>query len=597
MKLSGKRMISNNIFMIKYALRYTPNYFLQVCFLAIFSSIELFFEFTYCSKYMIELIQYHGKFSKVVFYVILITTAILIKLMWNPILSNRIAPKAKEKLHKELQFELYRKAISLDLSCYDNPEYYNEFVWSVSEASSRMDAIINDLAKLCGSITTILIMGIFFLSQNKIGLVFVIVSLLITLAVNSAIAKLQFQMDAELKPIQRKRNYFNRVFYLSDYAKEIRLNPVATQLKDEFCKENQKIFPIVKKYGRKQTILGFVGDYVANSFLLDVFYLIYLIYQTIVKGLLSYGSMIALFDAASSLKHNLRNISVLLPKFQQHSYYIEKIRHFLSYEANIKNGSKIIQSPEDFKELSLHHVSFGYGKDDSIIQDVSLTIHAGEKIAFVGYNGAGKTTLTKLIMRLYDVQKGEISINGINIKDYKLQDYRNCFGSVFQDYKLYAASVAENVKMDCVLDKDNDMLEHALQKSGFAIRLKKMKKGLHTHLTREFDNDGTNLSGGEAQKLTISRVFAKAFPIIILDEPSSALDPISEYNLNQTMLMASENKTVIFISHRLSSTRMADRIYMLEHGKIIEQGNHQELLELNGKYAEMFRLQAEKYLA
>ena len=224
-----------------------------------------------------------------------------------------------------------------------------------------------------------------------------------------------------------------------------------------------------------------------------------------------------------------------------------------------------------------------------------MSIKAGEKIAIVGYNGAGKSTLIKLLLRLYDVQKGTIRLNGKDIKEYKKEEYHSLFATVFQDFKIFAATIADNVKMGCVQEKDYAGIEQALCQSGFKERLGSFKKGMKTSLTREFDEEGVNLSGGESQKVAIARTFYKYCPVIILDEPSSALDPVSEYQLNEMMLKAAKDKAVIFISHRLSSTVMADRIYMLEQGKIIEVGSHKELMEKNGKYAQMFRMQAEKY--
>ena len=230
------------------------------------------------------------------------------------------------------------------------------------------------------------------------------------------------------------------------------------------------------------------------------------------------------------------------------------------------------------------------------LKNVNMTIRAGEKIAIVGYNGAGKTTLIKLIMRLYDPTDGEILYNGINIKEFDTDEYRKMIGTVFQDFKIFATTRAENVmngKYNAPADEKTVL--KALDSADFSEKLSELSEGINTHLTREFNEKGTNLSGGEAQKVAIARVFAQDYPIVIMDEPSSALDPMAEYNLNQSILHNTNDKTVIFISHRLSTTRIADKIYMFDTGKLIEEGSHNELLDQNGKYAEMFRVQSEKY--
>ncbi|MBQ7981561.1 MAG: ABC transporter ATP-binding protein, partial [Oscillospiraceae bacterium] len=244
------------------------------------------------------------------------------------------------------------------------------------------------------------------------------------------------------------------------------------------------------------------------------------------------------------------------------------------------------------------NVSFGYNeKDGYILNNISMKLDPYSKIAIVGYNGAGKTTLIKLIMRLYDPNEGEILLDGVNIKEYDVEEYRRKIGTVFQDFKIFAATVKENVLLDFTENGSDEDVRKAIGKSGFAERLETLEQGLSTNLTTEFEEDGVNLSGGEGQKLAVARVFYKDANLIILDEPSSALDPIAEYHLNHSMLTAAENKSVVFISHRLSTTRIADRIYMLEKGRIIEEGSHAELLERKGKYAEMWRVQAGQYCA
>ena len=243
------------------------------------------------------------------------------------------------------------------------------------------------------------------------------------------------------------------------------------------------------------------------------------------------------------------------------------------------------------KEIKIENLSFTYeGNSEPTLKDISLTIKPYEKIALVGYNGAGKTTLTNLLLRLYDPTEGSILIDGEDIRTATVDSHRDRFAAVFQDFQLFSCNVGENV----ALDKDYDMgrVEEALGHSGFS---KPLKKGTETELLREFDDEGVMLSGGESQKVAIARAFYKNCPYVILDEPSANLDPVAEYNLNRAMTEASDNKTVIFISHRLSTTVHADRIYVMEKGRIIESGSHEELMEKNGTYAYMFNLQAEKY--
>jgi ATP-binding cassette subfamily B protein len=230
------------------------------------------------------------------------------------------------------------------------------------------------------------------------------------------------------------------------------------------------------------------------------------------------------------------------------------------------------------------------------LHDISFTLHKGERIALVGSNGSGKTTLVKLLLRLYDASEGEILMDGVNIKEYDLKGYRDCFGTVFQDFKMFSLSVKDNVLLRPSVDGDDQRVKDALVESGAYGRVERMEKGIDTILTREFDDKGENLSVGEQQKLSLARVFADRTPFVLLDEPSSALDPIAEYKMFENMMRATEGRSVIFISHRLSSAVLADRVLLMDGGTVAECGTHAELLAKNGIYADMFRRQAENYL-
>jgi ATP-binding cassette subfamily B protein len=327
---------------------------------------------------------------------------------------------------------------------------------------------------------------------------------------------------------------------------------------------------------------------------MNFLYLLYLMFETIIRKTIDFGTMYGLYKTADYIKGQINSLASTLPQFAEHSLYIGKIKNFLDYKNTVISKNDAEKVPVQPKAIELKNVSFSYaGNTALVLRDVSMTINPGEKIALVGYNGAGKTTLVKMLMRLYDVNSGEILYGGVNIKDYDITKYRGIFSALFQDYQIFAATVEQNIAVGSE-PADEHKIYDVLRQSGLKERVEKMEDGIETQLTREFD-EGADLSGGEKQKLAISRCLYKNSDIIILDEPSSALDPIAEYEFNNTILNLSRDKTVIFISHRLSTTKIADRIYMFDDGNLIESGSHGELMATNGKYAEMFLLQAEKY--
>lgn len=426
---------------------------------------------------------------------------------------------------------------------------------------------------------------------------FVTVSFVLTFVFNQLYNRKNFLVRVEGNPFTRKRDYVKRIFYLNDYAKEIRLNQdVSDILFKHFEDANDEVYKVEKKYARKKFFLGFLKNYVCNDMFSDVLYITYLVFSAAVLGTLSYSSVVILYNSFGRLKNGMRIFTDVYPFASETSLYVGKIRKFLAYEPGIK-AQKGIQPDSDAKEIEIRDMSFAYGSsEEMLLKNLNLHIKKGEKIALVGYNGAGKTTLVKLLMRLYDVKSGEILADGENIKNYDVYKYRDTIGTVFQDFQIFAGNVAENVILDTMDHCDEAKVRRALTDSGLMDRVGTLKNSLETPLTTEFSKDGVNLSGGEAQKLAIARVFYKDAGLMILDEPSSALDPIAEYQLNHTMLSATGDKTVIFISHRLSTTRLADRIIMLEKGQIVEQGTHQELLKKDGRYARMWKVQAGAYI-
>ena len=241
--------------------------------------------------------------------------------------------------------------------------------------------------------------------------------------------------------------------------------------------------------------------------------------------------------------------------------------------------------------IEINHLVKKYG-DHIAVNDLTLTVEPGKIYGFLGPNGAGKTTLIKLIMRLYDPTEGEILINGINIRKYDAETYRRLFQVVFQDFQLYAFSLASNIMMRNTSAADDDIIDDALDRSDLA-EFKELKE---RNLTKEFDGDGLVPSGGQAQKIAIARALAaNCGKIVIMDEASSALDPASEYAVNKSVFDNSSGKSMIIISHRLSTVQYADRIYYLSEGRVTECGTHEELIGLQGEYCSMYEKQAESY--
>ena len=584
-----KQVWNNHLFLWKLCFSVSPGYMLYFLFDGFRQQMVIFLEHTVGIQYVLHCAEYREPFWKAFLVIGVILLINIAQFLADGYFINAMNFRTRPKLYKALKEKMYEKAAELDLSCYDNPQYYNEFVLAVAESESSIDRFLELLNSIMQSFTIIITTGVFYLMTDMVGILFVAVSFVLNFFLAKVLNKINYKVRIKVNPHERKRNYVSRLFYLNDYAKELRLHPeVGDMLEEEFEEANDKMEQINKKAAGKRVGLMFTQQYLAGDFILDGLYIVYLIFQAAVLRTIDYSNAVVLFNRTGSLRRAMRGFSEIAPKANENSMYVDKIRAFLAYEAELKHhiGLKV---PQGVGDICLKHVSFRYTEDaPEILHDISLHVSAGEKIAIVGYNGAGKTTLIKLLMRLYDPTEGVITYHGCDIRKYKLDEYHERMGVVFQDYCLYGATLLENVVLDDISSNEEieGEVESALCRSGFGERLQSLPQGLSTPITTEFDEQGVNLSGGESQKVAIARAFYGEVDLLAMDEPSSALDPIAEYNLN---------KAVFYISHRLTTTRDADRIIMLENGRIIEEGTHDELLSRKGKYAEMWQAQAGRY--
>ena len=542
-------------------------------------------------KYVIDVIANGDDKMKIVYAVIVIAAILIVSEVLNAVYREFFFSVELEKITKGLSEILYKKAKELDLENYDDPDFYNNFILVIESSGARVTMVLGLVQRYIGEVVSLLTIGTILFAIDPVCLLIILAIVAIFTPVSRKIGKLQAQRQIDNNRLHRRADYFARVFYLQDYCKEVRMNDIKPLLLERYNEAAQDVLDNQRKYVRKIDFIYFFqesGVQILGFMLLLPLYLGYCVLQ---KHTLQAGDFVATFNGALQIATSFSFLTVgVVRQFSESARLIEKYREFLKRKNRIIDGEKTADCGEP-KTIELKDVCFTYpGNDEPTLKNINMTIKPKEKIALVGYNGAGKTTLTNLLLRLYDVSSGQILINGEDVRDVTVESHRERFSAVFQDFQVFAATLGENVALSPEIDAER--AESALRHSGFG---KEVPNGLDTYLLREFDDSGIMMSGGESQKVAISRAFYKKCPYVILDEPSANLDPIAEYNLNQSMIEAARNKTVVFISHRLSTTVSADRIYVMENGEIIEQGSHDELMKMNGTYAYMFNLQAEKY--
>ena len=596
-KLPLKKTISNNVFALKTIWAASPVYLFVYLSSSIVYGILDFLTGTYLLRRIVNDVSSGAPISNVLIFttvlgIITLLTYTSLQWFWN-VTSQRMT----RKIAMYIQKMLFKKAAQVELACYENPAFYDKYVKAMDEADNRCHRVMWTLDNLIQRFTALFANSLLLFIMDPLLIVFGLFPLLL-----GFFKRLEnitnHKYECEKKIFSRRKEYVRRTFYLGEYAKEMRVGGMHENMLRDFREAIKQYRALARKFGTRKAIYGYIQK-IGLEVITILGATLYSVWRTMVIGAqnggMTIGDCIVIVGSIGAISYCLNNLIQNFAEFGEHALFLDDVRYFLDYEPAVVGGSEIASASGG--DITVKNLSFKYeGAEQNTLKNVNFTLHKGERIALVGSNGSGKTTLVKLLLRLYDPIDGEITLDGKNIKDFSLSSYRGSFSTVFQDFKMFSMSVRENVLLRPEQEGDKALVENALRESGAFERIERMENQLDTILTREFDDKGENLSVGEQQKLSLARIFADHTPFVILDEPSSALDPIAEYKMFENMMRATEGRSVIFISHRLSSAVLADRVLLMDNGTVGEQGTHQELMAQNGKYAEMFRRQAENYL-
>lgn len=580
------------LFLLKPYWKYGKGYILTILLMSVVLQPMSAYLTAILPQRAIDAVMNESPRNEVVYIIIMFTLFIVMVSALEKVIQMAYTQMTLVKVSNKIKNDVNKKALDTDFKYYDKPDFFVKFIFAQDNYPIHAQNVVMILPNILRGIATVIAMIAIIASTGPVLLG--ITAFFVILNAIAGIPAIKPTADYEVSLVDawRPMEYSSRVLKTKENAAELRASGAGLKLLNSINASMEHFQNVYKQFIKKVAPFHLLQG--AISPIQAACILAYIIFFVIDGDKTQIGLYASLTVASTALASSLNNAADSIMQILQCIANGEKVAEFFEAESEIEpQRENALSAPEEKYEIEFKNVSFGYDPSALMFKNFNLHIKPGQRIAIVGENGAGKTTLTKLLLRLYDVNDGAVLVNGKNIKEYDIHQLRLNIGVVFQDIRVLALSLRDNLTV--YNDVSDEKLIETLDKLDLSDVLKRANGNLDTMVSREFTEDGIALSGGEAQKLMLARLFTDTFGLLILDEPSSALDPLSEVHLMQNILDISNTATTIMIAHRLSTVRDFDCIYHIENGSIIESGTHDELMSRKGKYYEMFVKQGENY--
>jgi ATP-binding cassette, subfamily B, bacterial len=484
-------------------------------------------------------------------------------------------------------------AASLDLMAYEDPAFYDRLERARVQATDRL-YMIQAIGRLIQQVITTITLSVSIMVFSPWLLLLLVVGVIPAFVGETHFAFLGYAKNFRQTPVRRQLDYLRILGGSKEAAKELKLFGLKDFLTNRFKGLSTQVYEEDVALARKKVVMGSVLSAIGTAGYYTAY--VFAVWKT-VTGVFSFGTLTLLANAIREASSNLQQTFSTLSTIADQALFLTDLIAFFDMRPTIQSKPNALPAPRPIRQgFEFRDVSFRYpGSERLILNRLNLHLRPGERVALIGENGEGKTTIVKLLTRLYDPAEGQVLLDGVDLREYNLEDLYREVGVIFQDFMRYEMTARENIAVGRIELIDNlELLRQSAQKSMASDVVGKLASGYDQMLGRRFDG-GVDLSGGEWQKVALARAYLRDAQVLILDEPTSALDARSEYEVFQRFAELTTGKMALFISHRFSTVRMADRIIVLEQGRIAEDGDHDSLTHLGGRYAEMFELQAASY--